>query len=661
MGAYEYDDNGTIFNYFVISFLSLVLVPATYSVLAAKKGQTAGTEGHVRGLPECPCDGCKLKRDRVARRKVAEKGFVSAKSLLLIVGWLVFAAVAYQTATTKIADTGLWDPYEILGVSTSATASEVKKAFRKLSLKYHPDKVTEESEKEAAAVIYNDLAKAQKVLTDDEARKTWDEFGHPDGRQALQLGIALPKYLVESKNNMMVLFVYGSVFGILMPLLVAKWWYTSKNMNNDKISHETMGTLYKEVKDQMRINTLLDVVFKADDLLDAVTYSKSEKAILESLGDQVSAEIGKYGIIFESRKKYIKVEDALLHKVQILLFSHFCRFQLPDPKLAAEQALVAERAALVVVGILQICAARFWLAPAIAAIELRQSIVQAVIPTKGPLGQLPHVTLETLKHFVTLKKRTTCPREIVELDDEVRKEAFSIMPSQHADEMSKVAEQYPIVRINKANFAVAGEEFITPGSIVTLTVQLEHITPSEARREKREGIIPVDVTPPTVAESEVKPPTWFDKQGLEPFPTHCPYFPTEKSSSWWVLMGNLENNRLISLGKVSNAGPPGAPPQTCKLQFQAPPNAGSWKFYVFVKNDCNMGCDLTIEMTLTVIDAPELSAEIIEDDISEPGEDTIAGQMAAIKSGKIPGESGGARGVRDDVDDSSDSDDSDSD
>ncbi|KAJ3231083.1 secretory subunit [Chytriomyces hyalinus] len=130
------------------------------------------------------------------------------------------------------------------------------------------------------------------------------------------------------------------------------------------------------------------------------------------------------------------------------------------------------------------------------------------------------------------------------------------------------------------------------------------------------------------------------------------------SSSWWVLMGNLENNQLVSLGKVSNAGPPGAKPQTCKLQIQAPPNAGSWKFYAFVKNDSNMGCDLTIEMTLTVIDAPELSAEIIEDDTSEPGDDTIAGQMAAIKSEKIPGESGDARAVRDDVDDSSDSDDS---
>ncbi|KAJ3405851.1 secretory subunit [Chytriomyces hyalinus] len=106
----------------------------------------------------------------------------------------------------------------------SATARKVKKAFRKLLPKYHPGKVAEESEKEAAAGIYNDLAKPQKVLTDDEARKTWDEFGHPDGRQGIydrMLGNC-KKYLVESKSKMMVLFVKGSVFGILMPLLVAK-------------------------------------------------------------------------------------------------------------------------------------------------------------------------------------------------------------------------------------------------------------------------------------------------------------------------------------------------------------------------------------------------------------------------------------------------------
>ncbi|KAJ3225187.1 hypothetical protein HDU78_010741 [Chytriomyces hyalinus] len=138
--------------------------------------------------------------------------------------------------------------------------------------------------------------------------------------------------------------------------------------------------------------------------------------------------------------------------------------------------------------------------------------------------------------------------------------------------------------------------WVTPGAIVTLTVPLGHINAAEPAAKS-----PVDVTPPTLAESEVKPPSWFD------------------NSSWWVLMGNLENNQLVSLGKVSNAGPPGAKPQTCKLQIQAPPNAGSWKFYALVKNDSNMGCDLTIEMTLTVIDAPELSAEIIEDDTSAWG------------------------------------------
>ncbi|KAJ3060766.1 secretory subunit, partial [Rhizoclosmatium hyalinum] len=153
-------------------------------------------------------------------------------------------------------------------------------------------------------------------------------------------------------------------------------------------------------------------------------------------------------------------------------------------------------------------------------------------------------------------------------------------------------------------------------------------------------------------------PQWFEQSVGEPFQTHCPYFPKEKGSAWWIIMGSPENNRLICLGKISNAGPPGTEAKTCKLQFQAPPQQGQWKFNVFIKNDSSMGCDLNIEMTLVVVDVPEISAPIIEEEMSEPDEDTIAGQMAALKEGKVPGQGKStARKVRDDAEDSSDSDD----
>jgi molecular chaperone DnaJ len=67
------------------------------------------------------------------------------------------------------------DYYDILGISKNATQAEIKKAYRKLAIKYHPDKNPDDSEAEE---MFKKAAEAYEVLGNEEKRQKYDQFGH---------------------------------------------------------------------------------------------------------------------------------------------------------------------------------------------------------------------------------------------------------------------------------------------------------------------------------------------------------------------------------------------------------------------------------------------------------------------------------------------------
>lgn len=67
------------------------------------------------------------------------------------------------------------DYYEVLGVSKSASADEIKKAYRKMAIKYHPDKNPGDKEAEEK---FKEAAEAYDVLSDQSKRQKYDQFGH---------------------------------------------------------------------------------------------------------------------------------------------------------------------------------------------------------------------------------------------------------------------------------------------------------------------------------------------------------------------------------------------------------------------------------------------------------------------------------------------------
>ncbi len=95
------------------------------------------------------------------------------------------------------------DYYDVLGVSKSASADEIKKAYRRLAMKYHPDRNTGEAESEAK---FKEAKEAYEVLRDSDKRAAYDRFGH-DGLRGAGMG-GPGGFSAEGFSD-----IFGDVFG----------------------------------------------------------------------------------------------------------------------------------------------------------------------------------------------------------------------------------------------------------------------------------------------------------------------------------------------------------------------------------------------------------------------------------------------------------------
>ncbi len=96
------------------------------------------------------------------------------------------------------------DYYDVLDVGKSASADEIKSAFRKLAAKYHPDKNPDG--KKAAEEKFKEVAEAYEVLSDSEKRQRYDQFGH-DGLR----GTTMHSYQGQSFED--IFSAFGDLFG----------------------------------------------------------------------------------------------------------------------------------------------------------------------------------------------------------------------------------------------------------------------------------------------------------------------------------------------------------------------------------------------------------------------------------------------------------------
>uniref|UniRef100_A0A8C7N8Y7 Translocation protein SEC63 homolog n=1 Tax=Oncorhynchus kisutch TaxID=8019 RepID=A0A8C7N8Y7_ONCKI len=469
---FQYDDSGNTFFYFLTSFVGLIVIPATYYLWprdqnAEQLRLKSLRKVHGRCLWYC-----------LRLMKSQQSIIPTLKKAALLFGWAVFLLLAYKVSKLD-REYQEYNPYEVLGLDQGASVSEIKKQYRLLSLKFHPDKGGDED-------LFMRIAKAHSALTNDESRQNWETYGNPDGPKATSFGIALPAWIVDSKNSMLVLLVYGLAFMVILPVVVGTWWYRSIRYSGDQILINTtqlfMHFMYKTPNMNMkRLSMVLTAAFEFD------PRSNKEATIRPTDNIQVPQLIRELGNINVKKKEPPFCYPYSL-KARVLVLAHLARMEVSDDIEEDQRFVVRKSPALLqeMVNVhthththcqLTMMANRFH-APRLVSIEncmkLTQMIVQGLQESKSPLLQLPHFEEEHLRYCVSKKYKVRSLQDLVSLKDSDRRSMLRFLGEEKYDEVMAVLASFPSITMDTKLQVLDDEDSnnITAGSIVTVTVTL---------------------------------------------------------------------------------------------------------------------------------------------------------------------------------------------
>ncbi|KAF8516677.1 Sec63 Brl domain-containing protein [Gautieria morchelliformis] len=623
MAQYHYD--GSMAAYFVLTFLSLVLFPLSYSIIPVTSRKPTA-EG-------CQCPDCLEHREnvRLSERPTLLRPKLSKTAVITLLGWILFAVTAYKVANTAV-DNVVYDPFAILGIKSSATEKEIKKHYKRLSVKFHPDKVKPGVNETLEAIQdhFVNLTKAYKSLTDETIRKNFELYGHPDGRQEFSMGIAIPQFIIESKNNIWVLGLYGIVFGIGLPILVGRWWFGSRNVTKDGVHARTAELFFKSIKEDMGETDIVLSVGNALPWEIPVKPTKASVSAVHELRQQIESRVGR-----EWERK-VDTESPQVLRALTLVYAHLLRLPIENSHLRQEQKALLLHVPSLLNSLLNIAIAHSWLLPTVRTMHIHQHLAQAILPGAEKMIQFPGIT-DTFEDL---------PDSLEGLIERLEETG-----DQRLDVVKKAGEKWGKLEVVDASYKVIGERFVSPGAIVQLVFKLR-LCPPIANPELPNGTLPdVDKEKRDAKFNDERDHAFLvSKKDLEDLPAgellsgwaHAPRWPVNRRPRWWAVLGDDKSNRVV-VPPLQVSDLPFADPhktrnyRTFKMQFQAPQGVGLYTWRIHFISDTFVGEDVSQDLTLKVEDLSLLNEDEQheEDQISDPEEDTLAGQMAAMRGGGV--------------------------
>nr|XP_033793376.1 translocation protein SEC63 homolog isoform X1 [Geotrypetes seraphini] len=473
---FQYDDSGNTFFYFLTSFVGLIVIPATYYLWPGDQNAEQIRLKNIRKI----YGRCVWYRLRLL--KPQQSIIPTIKKVTLLAGWALFLFLAYKVSKTE-REYQEYNPYEVLGLDPGATVSEIKKQYRLLSLKFHPDKGGDE-------VTFMRIAKAYEALTNEDSKYNWEEYGNPDGPQATSFGIALPAWIVDQENSMLVLLVYGLAFMVILPVAVGSWWYRSIRYSGDQILIRTtqIYTYFVYKTRNMDMKRLLMVLAGASEFDPQYNKDATSRPTDNIQIPQLIREIGSINL----KKNEPPLTCPYSLKARVLMLAHLSRMKIPETLEEDQQFILKKCPALLQEMVNVICQLiimarsreeREFRAPSLGSLEncmkLCQMIVQGLQQFKSPLLQLPHIEEDNLRRVSNHKKyKIKSIQDLVSLKESDRHSLLHFLEEEKYEEVMAVLGSFPHITMEIKPQVLDDEDSnnITVGSLVTVLVTLTRQT-----------------------------------------------------------------------------------------------------------------------------------------------------------------------------------------
>eukprot|EP00920_Eleutheroschizon_duboscqi_P014990 GHVT01034600.1.p1 GENE.GHVT01034600.1~~GHVT01034600.1.p1 ORF type:complete len:734 (+),score=170.09 GHVT01034600.1:165-2366(+) len=581
----NYDNSASL--YFGGTMLLCLLIPWSLLVLrncffpSSFLGAYPGQSKKGSVVRYCQCSFCATNIENTKATAISWKTKASpaylCQILLLTLVWALFFLLC--SCLQDMPSVQRFDPFTILELSTGATDREIRKAYRRMSLKFHPDKNANDP---AAAARFIMISKAYASLTDELSKANFEKYGNPDGPGVMKVGIGLPMFLVQEEYQLLFLCLFFLVLLVIIPMAIIAFYRRQKKYAPNGVQIETLHFLTFYLREGTRLRHLSEY-FAAS--------GESRELAMRQTDDLEMKEIIARAV--EPKKRTFSI--PIIVRNYFLILCHCQRLHSFLSKSLQEDLDQLLRASIMVTqSMIEIAAVQDWIFTCMSCIEFRRSLIQGLDSRSSSLLQIPHFCEATLKHCHRGKNAVKELAEFLRQSPEERK-GLSSMNAQQLADVQAFCMQVSSMEV-KAVVEVDDEAEVVVGDVATCRVTMT-----------RENL----------------------KEGESAGPVHAPLFPLPKFEEWWLFLVDKSDanaagghvicwHRCKSLERVV----------TERLQFQVS-KAGKHSMELIALCDSYAGCDRVVKVEFKALTVAELPRPIYvhPEDMELDNEPTLFQQM----------------------------------